>query len=487
MSSTGVTRTRFRKVLSGAHAGIGLLLLLALWGMVNYLAQRRYLREDWSRQQLTDLSEKTDQVLGGIVQEVEITVMSGKEYKGRDELDDLLREYQDRNSLLKLSWVDPARDIAEAKELNLKYQITEPDQLLMVSGERHVVLPLEEFLVYEEDEDRPMGQAPKVIGFQGETYISSALLQLSPQERPVLYFLTGHGEQDIENFEQVQGAYSNIRERLELDNIDVRPLNLEESRGVPADAAAIVIAGPRSRISQPELDLLRRYLERNGRMMVLVDMLQDAGLAPLLEDWGIRLLRDMVVDPSRTLRGADVHVTEYGVHPVTRSLGKIRSIFLRPRSILPLAPPDPTKDEPRYTALASSTDQGWAELDLQAEPIQFNANVDQRGPIPVAAAIEWAVPGVEDPLSSESRLVVVGDSEFAGNLLRNGGGMLFFQNSVNWLLDRSELLAIPQKTVDEIRLEMDQPALNRLFTQLVLLLPGAAMLLGALVAWRRRS
>ncbi len=482
-----ILRMRLRKGLQGLHAAFGLLLLAALWIMVNYLSARNFRREDWSRQRLTEFSEKTSRVLEGLEVPVTLTVFTGKEFRGLDELEDLLKEYARRSRRLTLRWVDPDRDLPEAKEILGKFGVAEADQLIVEGGGRHTVVPLAPMLVMEGDDTRKLGQTPKVVGFQGEAHVTAALLKISSKDTPTVYFLAGHGEKDPDNFENVSEGYSEVRERLERDNLLVRRLLLEEAGGIPDDAAALVVAGPRTRISQPELDLLRGYLESNGRVLFLVDILQDAGLEPLLREWGVHLLPDMVVDPTRTLRGMDLHVTDYGDHAITRSLRGIRSIFLRPRSVLPVDLPANSADRPRYTALAASTSQGWAELDLETQPVTFDPANDQQGPIPVAAAVEWAFPGAQNPRNPQGRIVVVGDSEFAGNWLRNGGGMQLLVNSVHWLLDSGDLLAIPAKEVEEIRLQMDQHSLNRLLLQVALLLPGAAAAVGLLVFARRRA
>jgi len=479
-----VRRTRLRKGMTGFHTMVNVGLMVALWAMVNYLAARHNLREDWSRQQLTDLSPKTESVLGGLEAPVRMISLAGKEFRARDEVEDLLKEYERRSDLIEVEEIDPDRDLGETKEIGSRYDISSPDKLVLVSRDRHLVLDMEKMIVMESDDTRKLGMEPRMIGFQGEALITSALLELSRSDRPVVYFLTGHGEKEIDNFEDVPQGYSDVREKLESDHIDVRSLNLEQVRKVPEDAAALVIAGPRTRISQPEVDLLRKYMNDAGRLMVLVDVMNDAGLKPFLSEFGIQLVPDMVVDPARTLRGADVHVTEYGSHPITDTLDQIRTIFIRPRSVLPAESSVGDADRPDYTPLAASTAQGWAELNLNEKPVRFDPGVDQQGPIPVAAAVEWAAP---DGAAAGRRLVVVGDSVFAGNWLKNGGGMLFMQNAVNWLLHRDELIEIPAKEVTEIRLQMDRKGLNRLLLRVAVWIPGAAALFGVLVFWRRRD
>lgn len=479
--------TRVRKGASGLHLALNLLLLVLLWGMVNFIGMRNYLREDWSRQQLTALSPKTLAVLADIKEPIKMILLLSQGFGGGSQLEDLVKEYQLHNRMISVETVDPDRDIAETDRLRSQFQVSQPDQLLLQYRERHVVVPMRKMLVMESEETRQLGQDPRMIGFKGEAVLTSALLELTRTRRPVVYFLTGHGEKEIDNFENVPQAYSAIREKLEADNIEVRTLNLEETQAVPDDTDLLVIAGPRTRISQPEIDLLRIYMNEKGRLLAAVDMGEDAGLIPFLQEFGIQLLPDVVVDPGRTLRGADVHVTQYTSHPITDSMQMIRSIFIRPRSVMPAMQKETAAaDRPQYSPLAASSSQSWAETKPNVEPIMFDEGVDQQGPIPIAAAVEWKQAG-EAANPRGKRLVVFGDSLFAGNWLNNGGGMLLMQNAVNWLLFQEDLLEIAPKDVNEIRLQLDRQELNHLLVLVGLLLPGLVMGLGVGIYMRRRK
>lgn len=482
-----VWRMRLRKSASGANAVLATVLTLVLWGMVLYLSARHYQREDWSSQQLSVLSPQTEQVLAGLTEPVRVIAYTGRGHRSRDLLEELLKEYAIRSEWLRIEFVDPDRDLGLAKDLQTLYGLHTADVVLLVAGERREVLSMDDMVLLEADEDRPLGEDPKMVGFQGEALITSGLMRLLSDEKPVVYFLAGHGESDIDLFEETRKGYSGVRERLERENFVVRTLNLEASGGIPADARVVVIAGPSQRIPQPELDVLRTYLENNGRMMVLLNPLQDAGLEPLLRSWGIQLAPDVVVDPAATLSGSDVHVTRYADHPVTRDLQGLRTILIRPRSVLPLLGDRERSEQFRYKALLGSGEQSWAEMDLEAVPIEFDPEVDVRGPIPLAAAVERG--GGEDlNLAGDfSRLLVFGDADFPSNWLKSGSGVLLFQNGVNWLAGRDQVMALPPLPVEEIRLMMDQQGLNQLLFWVAVVMPGSVALLGLLVGWRRRG
>ena len=477
-------RSRVSKGLSSVHLGVHLLLITALWAMVVYLGQRQYQREDWSRQNLTALSEQTLAVLKKIEEPVSMILLLTSDAHGATLLEDVVKEIQEEQPFVRVEKVDPNRDVSRTQELRTLYEVAEADQVILEYQDRFRIVPLESMRILEPDEVRQLGQAPRMIGFQGEAVLASELLQLTRVQKPVVYFLAGHGEKDLDDFERSPQAYSQVRERLEADQLEVRILNLEQQGGVPEDADALVIAGPRTRISQPELDLLRSYMNRRGRLAVLADSGVDVGLGPFLQEFGVQFAPDVVVDPSRTLQGADVHVTGYSSHPITDSMNNIRSIFIRPRSVLPAVQAgEADADRPQFSPLAASTSEGWAEVEPDRDPITFDPARDQQGPIPIAAAVEWNGSGGGEA----RRLVVVGDSQFAGNWLGNGGGMRLLQNAVGWLIDEEALLAVPPRDVTEIRLQLSRKELNQLLLQAAVFLPGIAAVAGLLVAWRRRA
>ena len=68
-----------------------------------------------------------------------------------------------------------------------------------------------------------------------------------------------------------------------------------------------------------------------------------------------------------------------------------------------------------------------------------------------------------------------------------GGGLDLFQSSLNWLLDRKELMAIAPKTVAEYRLVLDARQLMALGWAVIGGLPALIAILGIAVWLRRRA
>ena len=94
----------------------------------------------------------------------------------------------------------------------------------------------------------------------------------------------------------------------------------------------------------------------------------------------------------------------------------------------------------------------------------------------------------DTPQASGTRIVVVGDSDFANNLFFHGTGVgNFFLNAVNWLTLEEDLIAIRPVDPTERSLRMMTPH-EVAFVQMtaIFLIPLIIFLIGVGVWWRRR-
>lgn len=473
--------SRLRRLLLRANLVAVIALALLLFGMVNYLSLRHYDRFHWSRAPLARLSDASLRLLDSVAQDVRIVALirpANAAYRG---VEALLQEYAVRSPSVSVEFVDPDRDRARTEQLVRQYGLAGGECVVFEIGGRHQAVPAADLLEY----GYPVadGEEPR-RAFRGEQLFSSAIYSLTQAARPVVCFLQGHGERSPDDFDRHAG-YSRIAARLRDANLDVERLDLGETKTIPDRCALLVVAGPAKEFAPFEVALLRNYLDRKGRLLLLLDARAASGLEPLLRDWGVLLADDVVVDESRTLSGRELHVSAYPPHAITAPLQQLASVFSLPRAIR-IRELEPGADKPAVAPLATCTAQGWAEFDPDDPAVHFDPQVDVPGPVPVAVAIERGpVPGVHVQIRP-TRLVVVGDSDFASNGGLMGANADFFLNAVHWLLDRGELLAMAPAAIEEVRLVMDSRQLRNLFWIVAVALPGAVAVLGLWVAWRRR-
>jgi len=400
----------------------------------------------------------------------------------------LLREYTYASARLRVEYVDPHRDMVRSKELTLQYDLREPNVIVLDAGGKRRIVPVADLADYDYTPTLA-GRAKVLRRFCGEQALSTALQGLLQARKPVVYFLTGHGERQTDSFDPYTG-YSIIARTMEKNNLEIKLLSFSSVSAVPNDGDALIIAGPTKRLTHLEVEMIKAYLNNHGRLLLLVDPGPDSGLEEMLGLWGVRLGSDRVV--SSATAGQQLLVTAYGEHPITTRLKNVTTIFTMPRSVQPLVgtngATDKPADKPRVAVLASSSDQGWAELSVNQNPPKFDPGVDQAGPVPVAVAIEKGpVPGMEVELQP-TRLVIVGDSVLVANgALLGGYNPDFFMNALNWLLERKETLTIASREPATIQVALDRGHLRRLSVLVVAGFPGLVVLLGLMVWANRRK
>ncbi len=100
--------------------------------------------------------------------------------------------------------------------------------------------------------------------FQGENVITSGLKAVVDGYLPTIYFLTGHGEKEMNS------SYSKITSLMKSKNYRTASLNLSDTETVPDDAEIIVIAAPSGDITEREADKLSAYLDKGGNISVML-------------------------------------------------------------------------------------------------------------------------------------------------------------------------------------------------------------------------
>jgi len=489
-----IWRQRGRRFATGANVCVSVVLALLFTLMVDYLAYRYYAHWNVSWKKYYELSDRTKSLIASLKTDVDVLVFFRKSSELSDEVRNLLREYdyeaaKFRPRRLRIDFVDPDRDLTRARELAQKFDLTDANVVVFTSGGRTKYLEANEMGDYELAFDQN-GPVKKRKGFRGEQVFSSAIQSVVQASSPVVYFLTGHGEHGIADYTE-QSGYSSLARFLRRDNIDVRQLRLGEIRSIPEDCSALVIAGPRKKLSAGEIDMVSTYLNKSGRLLLLADPGTQIGLEKLLEEWGVRLGQGIVI--GYTITGRELVVTEYGDHPITKNLKNVTTMFYMPRSIESTAPNESARtaqpDKPRVTVLASNTKEGWEETDTKQRPARFDAGIDRRGPVPVAVAVEKGLVGDIDVEIKPTRIVAVGDSYFVSNAgLKSaiGGNIDFLMNAVNWLVAREALLAIGVKTPDELQLNMNRDQMRIAFLVIIGAIPSLVAFAGIIVWLGRR-
>jgi len=477
-----------RQTRLGAIAATSVILVLGILVVFNYLSNRRFhKRWDLTASKQFSLSEQTRQILQKLDEPVKATVFDAAgrpERQGEaQELRDRLAEYEYASGRkLNVEHVDALRERMRAVQNNVQELGT-------------VVLQYK-------------GRTERVVA-RDEQQLTNALIKLVSGEERVLYFVQGHGERNTTSSERE--GYNGIAGALQSENYKIETLPLAQKPEVPANAAAVIIAGATTDLLQPEADALEKYLNRGGKLMVLLDPPEKPSQPPmpvltgLLKRWNIEVGNDIVVDTSGVgqlfgMNEAMPVAVRYPSHPIVDRFNVITA-YPFARSVRAAAGGDSARTAQNFI---ESSPQSWAETNLAdmfaSKPVKFDEGQDQQGPVSLATAASAPAPEApgpkpaaagqqpaEDAPKPQTRVVAVGDSDFASNgFLGVQGNRDLFLNTVGWLTQQENLISIRPRDPEDRRLTLTAAQRNVVFWGPLVVLPLAVAAVGVLVVRRRR-
>ena len=499
-----------QKLAKGSILSAGVLLVAALVGFVNYFGMKYYKRFDWTGSKLYSLSDKSKSVIAGLDKEIDVTLFLPPGNALRDPSKELLERYAAATPKIRFRAVEAEKNLLEAQRLVEKFQLSSLNVVVFEAGDERRVIEEDDLADYDYS-GMQYGQAPQMTGFKGEEAFTGAILELAEGRKPKVLLTSGHGEAAIE--ESGPGGLSQVRDLLGRENLALESWGSLGKPEVPDGTDLLVIAGAKAAFVAPELEVFGRYLDRGGRMLVLIDPelsasepngVKKSGLEAWLATRGVAVRDDIVVDPSSTvpMYGAEtLFVNATGSHPIVLSLEQAGYpvIVALARSVAPGTAPAGME----ATTLLATTADGWGETDLLNLRGVARDEKDSPAPVPLAVAVAKKATAPEpsfdeheldepesEPVTGENapdwRLVVIGDSDFATNsLLPSAGNPTLVANAFNWLLERQKLLGIGAKKPEQVRMSMTPGELRAITWGVLAGLPALAILAGILV-WRRR-
>jgi ABC-type uncharacterized transport system involved in gliding motility auxiliary subunit len=308
-----------------------------------------------------------------------------------------------------------------------------------------------------------------------------------------LYVLEGHGECDIRSTDRHTGC-SGLRDALQSELYDVDALVLRSGDGVPSDADAVLVLGPRGDFLDPEIEALAGYLDAGGKLLVLVDPFTVPRFADFLARRGIEAQANIVLDSENRLGGGEPFSAAVPNlnrrHLVTGAL-ESPPLFSSARALAAVAG---DADDRRSDWLLRSGDHSWASYDpavLEGSQARFVGGRDVNGPLTLGLEV-WipeAPPGGPRVTGGASRIIAYGDSDFVRNrFLDYLGNRDLLVNTLNWLIREEKLMAprAPRKTPGVNWLFISEEKLRGMFIAAVVVQPLLFLAFGVAIALRRR-
>lgn len=484
------------------------------------ISQKRALRyrDDWTATGRNTLDPQTVELLAALPEPVGVDVFFrpgpdryAQVYaEAQVMMADLLREaaqqFPDKVELVEHDLGDLGATEAAMRELG----VSKPQAVVVHLGDRKVILGLTED-VAEIDFGNldPRAYVPATLRrFRGEAAFAEAVATVATPGRPLVLFSTGHGEPEIEELDEPRGL-GRLAAELRAQGYEVRGWNGGRDGALAQETAALAIVAPLQPLAEDEVELVRAFVDRGGRLLALAAFESAGGpgtVEDLLRPYGIGVQRGIVCEPIRdpnigyyegqpqcaAFRIQGERLTVH--HPVTAPLvrgnryvafkaGRAleRGANVLGRRLMDLATSSPISwkdlpgDDGRYNwALDQAREQGGPFSLVLSSVIEPNA--------PAGGGADEEVDGAGDGAPAaerrEARVIGLAAQDTLSNELWEANRD-FALNSIHWLASRDLRIRITPSEPQDVRIDVRS---GDVFPRLTLvawwLLPGVCVLFG---------
>ena len=435
---------RFKTIVSRS---VSAALLFCVFALVNHLAFKNPIHWDITRSKINSLTEQSHKVVEKMGKPLRAMVFSRKsEFYS---IENLLNLYRYVKNDFNMEFVD----VELRPDLVKQYGIIQSPSIVLEYG----------------------GKKRFARGTT-ERDVTNALIGLSREKAPVIYYTTGHGEVTLES--QESSGASELAKFIKRASWELRSINLNSISEIPSDASALMVWGPNSGFFEREIKLIDDFLKAGGKLLVALSPSfkgdPSAKLRKYLSSWDIHIRNNIVVDQLKHVNGSQgsvpiVHQLESD-HPITRGLES--PIFFPLTSSI---------EADEILAHSSPFPASWAENTLGEfvkGKVTYETDKDDKGPVGYV--------GIGQKEGEKSKIIAFGNASFVSNAYANfPRNFMLLLNSISWLVDEDHLTSLSNTVVKDTPVFVSGAEIGVIFYFSVLFAPLILFAL-AIVIYRRR-
>ncbi len=467
MSSIKLDRTKtnrdLRRFFFNCNGFLFALILIITAVIINLIAFRFNVSFDLTRNKFYSLSGQSLQAIEELNRQHNVLNIYGF-FSGdidRNAMVDLIKEFQKRSGKITYKSIDPYKNQAEARQFNVR----ELGTLVFRLGDKELkVLPWD---VFREEPDGSQS-------FIGEQAITRTIYKLIDADTKYIHILMGHGEK----------IYQTAREYIKGAGYKVEYLDLMKTEKIPDSCSQLIIPGPQSDLTKPEINMIEKFLEQGGGVMIFLDFPPAksslANLVKLVNQWGIDAEDSVVLDmEKRSAFDFTMIIPNYLEHEITLTLNETLTNLIFPfnRALTKI---DNYTGPAKVEVIIESSRKSWAETDRGGKVKQDPHETS--GPIPLAIVANRLFK------SKEGRMVVIANSNFLDDqFVTQAGNLNLFYNITNWLLEQPDRISIAPKEIQVTRVFLTPLQTNLIRGFVLVVLPASILILGGVIWFRRRA
>lgn len=282
-------------IASISSVAVLIIVIIAVNVAVNMIPESSTTR-DITYNKVYSLSDESKKILDELETHVYLYLLADTNTKD-DVVENTLRSMDDYSRKVTYQMVSPT----ENPYFYSAYTEANPtdNSIIVVCGDKSKVINYYDCYetTYEYEYDADAAQyvvtSYKVTGYDGEGRVIGALRNVSRNQNPKVYCITGHNEMQFDN------GLSGLEAKLEKMNIELETINLLTYDTIPADAASVFILGPLKDYSDSEKSKIVSYLRNGGNAMFIVaysDSDELTNFYSILEPYNISIHPGLVME-----------------------------------------------------------------------------------------------------------------------------------------------------------------------------------------------
>ncbi len=319
--------------------------------------------------------------------------------------------------------------------------------------------------------------------FNIEENITSAIQYVTSENSAVIYFTTGHGEIDYENF-------TALTKQLKLNNYTAASLNLLDG-DIPQDCTMLFVTSGKKDFSAEEAQKIKDYLTNDGRaVFMLTNVTKELypNLCSVIAEYGVEPVGGYVMESSESnyMMYPVAVMPSVAEHEITKSV-KDNGYSILAYMSQALKETEVKKQGLVIEPLLTTADSSFVK---QGDPQTMSMNKesgDIEGPFDLAYAVTYST---YTDTSHTTKVVISGNyymlSGDVDNLV-NGSGSNFIMNAVKWLDEGAEPISIKSKSISSEALVIAEGEKTKIQIISWGIIPGVLFLCGFAVWIRRRN
>lgn len=420
----------------GMNMGVTILLVLVTLGLANFISSRQYKTWDFSSAQANSLSEQSISLVKSLEEDLSVKYFYREGQEGvqqnRQAFRELVKKYQDHSSRVKLEFIE----VNQRPDLTSDYGVNKGSGLAFIDykGKRNRIEKIE------------------------EQEFTSALVKVTREQDKNIYFITGHGEKDLEEAKEGSGLNA-LKVMLENNRYVVHTLSLNTKPEIPENADVVMIVAPQQEFMDYEISALEAYLARGGSLFVALESRRTSVLEKFLFRLGIvpemNYVLNLITVPGlgKALRQGPTFGSEFSdADDITKVFGKNQTVqFLFPMSFVrgEIPPGIMINDIVKTNADAASFKElKDAETGKATRDGSFTLGMHAFGPFPkkAEASKDQASKDANEAAAKDFSLVVFGDADFLTNqVLYQALNRDLFLNAIASLANEKNMISISPK------------------------------------------